>query len=616
LWAKLQLDSICKQTRDCDIRDELNHLPRTLYETYDRILERITKEQPDNLQELARRILMWILYAERPLHIDELIEAVAIDTGVSTHDGLKERVYNEDTIFKVTGNLISFNRHHDWRTVRTVKFIHYSVQEYFTNSYHFKTNSQLSNYFTDPYSGHRELASSCMKYLQLDIFAQGPCSRKGEWDDKWRTDGKFRNTLAYYSSFCFDKHIKQLKGLPEDVMIQIESILDKDSTTIGAIIQLRRFGASHFGESEILHNSNLGPAMSSKTLIYSSYLYDFPQFTCIDNRWSKLPMALFILQEAIRKRSERDVYQLLDAFSLSGMNINERDFFGKTPLMLSVIRGHVGITEKLLVDLGADVDLYHSDWFTAFTSGPEYAECTSLYSVCTEGHIAIVELLLKHGADVNLISCSDTPLGKCAYLDNVFIMKLLLKHGAHVNLTPSSGCELWYTALEWACMGNSLNAVKFLLDKEAIITPKAVRIACKECEDGLILDLLLRRGGKATSKALEKATKYKRYERCVYLLAHGAIITPEALKQSWPTEKLNPWIEIEDESGIIKLFKDKVTSRGVTPKTFEEAEKLRVEEMKIFEEAKKLWLEDVKYTSDKRDSFQFDRYIQPLWDSL
>ena len=57
------------------LRKSLATLPRTLDQTYDRILCAISDEYSD----YAMRILKWLTFSARPLSIEEVAEAVAID---------------------------------------------------------------------------------------------------------------------------------------------------------------------------------------------------------------------------------------------------------------------------------------------------------------------------------------------------------------------------------------------------------------------------------------------------------------------------------------------------------------------------------------------------------
>ena len=61
------------------LRKALKSLPKTLDETYARILQNIDEEYSQD----AFRILQWLVYSARPLRIEEVVEVVAIGTELS-----------------------------------------------------------------------------------------------------------------------------------------------------------------------------------------------------------------------------------------------------------------------------------------------------------------------------------------------------------------------------------------------------------------------------------------------------------------------------------------------------------------------------------------------------
>ncbi|CAG0896138.1 unnamed protein product [Cyprideis torosa] len=86
----------------------------------------------------------------------------------------------------------------------------------------------------------------------------------------------------------------------------------------------------------------------------------------------------------------------------------------------------------------------------------------ALYEAAQHGHTDIVELLIKHGADVNILSTSgNTPLIVACTNGHADI---LLEHGAHIN-THSK--EFKESALTLACYKGHLQMVKFLLENGA-----------------------------------------------------------------------------------------------------------------------------------------------------
>jgi len=91
---------------------------------------------------------------------------------------------------------------------------------------------------------------------------------------------------------------------------------------------------------------------------------------------------------------------------------------------------------KYLMESGMDAD--HMTWH----------HVTMLHDMAQEGDIAKAELLLAHGADINVLEeeyCS-TPLGLAARWGNTEMVRFLLERGAD----PSKAAAPFATPLEWA----------------------------------------------------------------------------------------------------------------------------------------------------------------------
>ena len=74
-WAACQLDALGKCRSPYELRKALQSLPKTLDDTYARILLNIDREDYQN----ALRILQWLAYSARPLQIEEITEVITVD---------------------------------------------------------------------------------------------------------------------------------------------------------------------------------------------------------------------------------------------------------------------------------------------------------------------------------------------------------------------------------------------------------------------------------------------------------------------------------------------------------------------------------------------------------
>jgi ankyrin repeat protein len=167
-----------------------------------------------------------------------------------------------------------------------------------------------------------------------------------------------------------------------------------------------------------------------------------------------------------------------------GLNVNERDAQGWTPLLYAVEgachvawTGRCGPREQVLIDLlmarrrvgfgaeaarvllerGADPNARNTMEWTALTSALEYGATVQN---------PLVQVLLSHGADVNARSkFGDPALLLAARGGDAPTLKRLLELGADVNAQDQKGS----TALSYVARNGHLDAVNLLLARGATI---------------------------------------------------------------------------------------------------------------------------------------------------
>lgn len=155
-----------------------------------------------------------------------------------------------------------------------------------------------------------------------------------------------------------------------------------------------------------------------------------------------------------------------------------------TPLMLAVIRGQTRIVE-LLLKLKAEVNTSAAGWraldFAFLNDQPAIAETllkngadvgvrntimerTSLHWAADKGFLGCVKLLVKKGADVNMVNYLHvTPLHLAISKGRIKIVEFLLESGANIEAVTN---DEW-NCLHYACRANQTEIVKLLLEKGA-----------------------------------------------------------------------------------------------------------------------------------------------------
>lgn len=126
LWVKLQLYELMEATTEHAVRETLQALPRSLEETYARMVSRIHRGPGGEAKiDNVRKVCRWIAAAYRPLKLTELEEAVALEkTDAFLHTDRIARNTGQRLIGDC-GNLITHNAQDG-----TVRFIHHTAKQY------------------------------------------------------------------------------------------------------------------------------------------------------------------------------------------------------------------------------------------------------------------------------------------------------------------------------------------------------------------------------------------------------------------------------------------------------------------------------------------------------
>ena len=126
------------------------------------------------------------------------------------------------------------------------------------------------------------------------------------------------------------------------------------------------------------------------------------------------------IHDAVKRGDIDEVKRILSPY-FSSKGLNDIDDFGLTPLHCASIWNRENMVE-MLIKHGANVNVV----------GEEIG--LSLHIAAAVGREKIVEMLIRHGADVNAInSKGETSLHCAAYNGHVEIVEMLIKHGANVN---------------------------------------------------------------------------------------------------------------------------------------------------------------------------------------
>ncbi|XP_037945333.1 protein fem-1 homolog CG6966 [Teleopsis dalmanni] len=165
---------------------------------------------------------------------------------------------------------------------------------------------------------------------------------------------------------------------------------------------------------------------------------------------------------------------------------------GATPLVIACRNGHFDVVQYLLTNCNVDIEEVGSVRF----DGEPIEDAPALWCAAAAGHLGIVKLLVRRGANVNSTSrTNSTPLRAACYDGHFEIVKYLVQHGADFEVANRHG----HTCLMIACYRGHFKIAQFLLSLNANVNRCSIKgnTALHDCaESGSleILQLLLKHG--------------------------------------------------------------------------------------------------------------------------
>ena len=276
---------------------------------YAQTLQRI-REQRGDRSRLGIEVLMWVSHAERPLRIDELCHALAVDTQSTDLD--PEDIPPQDTVLGSCLGLAVVDA-----GALTIRLIHYTLQEY------------LSRPGILP-DAHKKLGHACLAYLNYNQVKGLPAKNFLNLSDV---------PFLEYSSLYWGSHAKvELSDCAKSLVLEL---FDLAGNHISATLLLRRVGWLHHCSLPHhvwpgLHSASYFGIVEIVAALIETKSSDINQSDCF---------GLTALTWAARQGNEEVVKLLLarDEVSLSQTNGD-----GRTPLWWASLYGHEGVTRLLL----------------------------------------------------------------------------------------------------------------------------------------------------------------------------------------------------------------------------------------------------------------------------
>ena len=180
----------------------LDSLPDSLDETYERTLCDIDSHSIDD----ARRILLLLCFAAKPLTLSQLIDGIAVDTEGHTGLNKKRRLQGFDDIHEICPGFveISPDPKNSADVGPIVRIAHFSIREYLESG---RIQHQRATIFSlDSVTAHAEIAHICLVYLLEDGLASS------RWEDAIKCSLIEKFPLTRYAVWFWEDHYKCTVG--------------------------------------------------------------------------------------------------------------------------------------------------------------------------------------------------------------------------------------------------------------------------------------------------------------------------------------------------------------------------------------------------------------------
>ncbi|OBT73411.1 hypothetical protein VF21_08109 [Pseudogymnoascus sp. 05NY08] len=431
------LDALRPLGRPKAIRNALKSLPQTLDESYDRILLAIQSEEE---KELIRRTLQFIIFAIRPMTMEEIAEAVFVEDSSGALDP-DDRFHTPEHLVKNVRSLLTTTGGH-------LGLSHYSVQEYLQSS---RISKSPASYFAmTKLNANKEIGRTCLTYLAYEDFNVGPCKSNAEFELRL-VDYPF---LGYAANNWF------LHSREEQSQRSVAYLFDKIWTTVespkylswcqtfwdGTITLERKYDTYKTTNPPIVYY----PALWGLHVLLERLLIDDAD---VDIQGGYYGQAL---QAAAINQNHQCFKLLLD----NGADIHAQGGYFGNALQASAFVGCEDMV-KALVDRNCRVN----------TKGGIFGN--ALYAASSGGHTGTVCMLIEAGADVNSPRETDGqrpfrgtrgyPLHVAASNGHYLTCKTLIDKGALVN----AQWGVFGSALHEASFNGRTRVVELLLERGA-----------------------------------------------------------------------------------------------------------------------------------------------------
>ena len=453
------------------IQCAVDQLPATLDETYERTL----REIKDANWVYARRLLLCVAVACRPLLVEELAEILAFDFEAGPIPEFREECRLKNSVAAVLStcstllalvNVQDYNVFCNFNNHQVVQFAHFSVKEFLTSTrFAEKCNSISRRYHISMTPAHTVITQVCLgMMLHLDKNITG--------------DSLTRFPLAKYAAEYWPEHAR-FEGVSQNAKEGIKQLFDRTKPYLSIWLWIYdptvnyrwRYGvegpctprgtALHYAAFCGLHGIAKILATEYPNDVNSQSFDDASTPLHLTSRKGHVNLSRMLINRGADV-SAQTKYGATPLHSASGdghvnvarmlvargANVSAQAMNGWTPLHWALFNGHVDVA-RMLMERGADVSVQDDDGWAP------------LHLALSNGHVDVARMLVERGADVSAQDKDGaTPLHLALSNGHVDVARLLVKRGAEVSAQIKNGWTPLHLALSHGHVGVALFLVE------------------------------------------------------------------------------------------------------------------------------------------------------------
>jgi ankyrin repeat protein len=458
-----------------NLRRTLEELPKSLDETYKRILNEINNAN----REHAYQLLQCLTVARRSLRVEELAEVLAVDfnlnaSGIPKLNADWRWEDQEEAVLSACSSLVSVISDDG---SRVVQFLHFSVKEFLTSDRLASCMEAVSRFHIPIEPSHAILAKACLGVLL-------------RLDDRTDKDSVEKIPLFQYANRYWVGHA-QVGNVELRIKDAMDYWFDMDKLHFSAWFRIQRqydpLALSMFMGGRVLPLSetplHLAASRGFRGLVerliskhpeqvdHLGGRYGTPLHISVHGGNIKVSQILFAHGADVNSRtadnltplhiaSEKGQLEIGKWLLSCGADVNSRQKDGWTPLHFAARNGHLDVV-RILLEHNVEVNAWDNQGATPFLGA------SGCLTASANGTPDVVQLLLDYSADAHVPNNKGvTPLHQAARHGLLQVARILLERNADVNAQNDDGLTPLHQAAQ-SILGDFPDVVQLLLDHNA-----------------------------------------------------------------------------------------------------------------------------------------------------